>query len=296
MGKTAYLAIKPTNLNYLKALAWFLLSLLVSCCNDGITKYIGHNLHPWEVTFFRFLFGILTLLPWMLYKGKQAFITSRLKLHLVRGILIFIAIGFWSQGIQNAPITTATIMSFTVPIFVLILAPIFLQEQVSWFVWLTTLIGFAGIFIVLQPHSMTLSPASIYFIVAAGLFGLLDIINKKYVNHEPRLCMLFYSSLIAMVLVSIPATLNWRMPTLHQLVWLLVLGGGSNLILYCLLQAFSLANASALAPFRYVELLISMIVSYSFFQEMPDKYSYIGAAIIIPCTLLIGYHQSRLKA
>jgi S-adenosylmethionine uptake transporter len=271
------------------------LSLIVSCGNDAITKYLGESLHPWEITFFRFLFGVITLLPFMLYQGKQAFQTSRPKLHIVRGMLIFVAIGLWGQGIKSAPITTATIMSFTVPIFVLLLAPIFLKERVSWPMWLATIIGFVGILVVLQPDSKALYQGTLYFIIAASLFGLLDIVNKKYVTTEPMLCMLFYSTLFAMGFVLIPAIYHWRTPASYELFWLVVLGGGGNLILYCLLRAFSLANASSLAPFRYLELLISMAIGYIFFQELPNPYSYLGAVIIIPCTLFIGYYQSRAQ-
>jgi S-adenosylmethionine uptake transporter len=270
-------------------------SLIVSCGNDAITKYLGRYLHAWEIAFFRFLFGVVTLLPWMLYQGKRSFKTSRWQLHLIRGLVVCVAIGLWGQSVKTVPITTATVISFTVPIFVLILAPVFLKERVTWPMWLATLIGFLGILLVLQPNSTSLNKESFYLIMAAGLFGLLDVINKKYVTNEPVLCMLFYSSLVATLGVIIPALQHWHTPNTQALLWLAALGGGSNLILYCLLRAFSLANASSLAPFRYLELLISMGVGYSFFQEMPSKYTYLGAIIIIPCTLFIGYYQSRMQ-
>lgn len=280
-------------MKYFKAIFWFTLSLIVSCGNDAITKYLGHTFNPWEITFFRFAFGILTLLPVMLYQGKSAFITHRWKLHFLRGLFVFVAISLWSQGIKVSPITTSTIMSFTVPIFVLVLAPIFLKERVTWPMWLATLGGFVGILFVLQPDAHTFNQGSLFFIIAAILFGMLDILNKKYVTQEPMLCMLFYSTVVALILVTFPAMQVWRTPTNYELIWLLALGIGSNLILYCILRAFSLTDASSLAPFRYIELLISMVVGYVFFHELPSSYSYLGAAIIIPSTLFIGYYQAR---
>lgn len=270
---------------------WFMLSLVVSCGNDAIMKYMGTYMSPWQVAFFRCLFGTGSLLPLMLYHGPVSFQTPRPWLHVLRGGLLFIAISLWSHGVKAAPMTTATIMSFTVPIFVLLLAPIFLQEHVTWPMWLATLLGFGGIVLVLQPSHWSFPSA--LFVLAAMLFGLLDIINKKYVTQEPMLCMLFYSTLVAMVLLALPAIYAGPMPRSHALWWLLILGISSNLILYCLLKAFALASASALAPFRYLELLISMGVGYVLFQELPTGSSYLGAAIIIPCTLLIVYSQRR---
>lgn len=231
----------------------------------------------------------------MLYQGKKSFKTRRPLLHLVRGMVVFLAIGLWSQGIKAAPITTATIMSFTVPIFVLLLAPVLLKERVTWPMWLATLVGFVGIILVLQPdtQSFRLHSSSLCFLLAAMLFGLLDIINKKYVTQEPMLCMLFYATLVAIALIAFPAAHVWCAPTGHQLLWLLALGVGSNLILYFLLRAFALADASSLAPLRYLELLISISVGHIFFQELPHGHSYLAATIIIPCTLFIGYYQSR---
>jgi S-adenosylmethionine uptake transporter len=278
-------------MNYLKAIVWFVLSLIVSCGNDAITKHVGAHMSPWQVAFFRCFFGVVTLLPLMLHQGQVSLKTHRPLLHVMRGVLLFVAIGLWSHGVKEAPITTATIMSFTVPIFVLLLAPIFLRERVTWPMWVATLVGFGGIVLVLQPSYWSFYGTSSCFVLAAGVFGLLDVINKKYVTQEPMLCMLFYSTLAATVLLALPAIYAGTMPPGHVVPWLLVLGITSNLILYLLLKAFMLTNISSLAPFRYLELLISMGVGRLFFQELPSRHSYLGAAMIIPCTLFIVYYQ-----
>jgi S-adenosylmethionine uptake transporter len=230
----------------------------------------------------------------MLYQGRVSFQTHRSLLHVIRGVLLFVTISLWSHGVKEAPITTATIMSFTVPIFVLLLAPIFLKECVTWPMWMATLVSFGGIILVIQPTQGSFHSASILFVLAAALFGLLDIINKKYVTQEPMLCMLFYATLTATILLIFPAMrAGTIIPTGHALLWLLALGIGSNLILYFLLKAFTLTSVSSLAPFRYLELLISMGGGYLLFQELPSRNSYLGAAIIVPCTLFIVYYQHR---
>ena len=224
-----------------------------------------------------------------------AFRTQRPWLHGVRGALLFVAIGLWSHGIRVSPITTATIMSFTVPIFVLMLAPLLLHERVTWPMWLATLVGFGGILLVLRPSDWSLQPGTVLFMLAAALFGFLDVINKKYVTQEPMLCMLFYSNLVAAMLMIGPLVYNWQPPSQTTLLWLGVLGIGSNLVLFFILKAFALAHASTLAPLRYLELIISMGVGYLFFQELPSTSSCWGAALIIPSTLLIVYHQGRTE-
>jgi len=282
-------------LNYLQAILWFVLSLVVSCSNDALMKYTGATISPWQVAFFRCLFGTISLLPLMVYYGSTSFTTHRPWLHVLRGGLFFIAMALWSHGVKVAPITTTTLMSFTVPIFVLILAPLFLHERVTRPMWLATLMGFGGIVLVLSPGRFAFHSAALYLVPAAFLFGLLDVINKKYVTQEPMLCMLFYSNLGATLCLAWPALTVGTMPDQHALAWLLVLGVGSNLILYFLLRAFALTGASSLAPFRYLEWVISMAIGYVLFQELPATHSYLGAAIIIPATLVIVYAQSQNK-
>jgi S-adenosylmethionine uptake transporter len=211
----------------------------------------------------------------------------------MRGGLLFIAMSLWSHSIQEVPVTTATIMSFTVPLFVLLLASIFLQESVTWSMWIATLMGFGGIVLVLPPVHWSFSSTFVLFVSAAMLFGLLDIINKKYVEQESMLCMLFYSTLTATLLLAFPAMYVGSMPTGYTLLWLLGLGIGSNLILYFLLKSFTLTSVSSLAPFRYLELLISMGVGYVFFGDLPPRHSYWGATIIICCTLFVIRAQRR---
>ncbi len=272
------------------------MSLVVSSSNDAITKYIGTRIDPWQVAFFRCLFSVGSLLPLMLYYGSVSFQTHRPWLQVLRGGVLFVAISLWSHGLEVVPITTATIMSFTVPIFALLLAPTFLKERVTGLMWVATLLAFCGVVLVLQPQHRSFSIASVNFVIAAFLFGMLDVVNKKYVTKEPLLGMLLYPTLVAAILLALPAMYAESIPTKYDLVWLSILGIGSNLILYFLLKAFALASVSSLAPLRYLELPISVGTGYGLFRELPASHSYLGAALIILCTLLIVYtQQGNLK-
>ena len=279
--------------NYTKGIFWFFLSLGISCLNDAITKYLGCAIGIWQLSFFRFLGGTITLLPIMVYKGRQTFTTTRIYLHIIRGLFLLLAMGLWTYGATVAPITTVTIMSFTVPIFVLILARIFLKEKVPFSVWIATLLVLVGIIGVLKPTIWSYHYASLGLIIAGGGFGILDILNKKYVNKEPIYCMLFYPSLVATLLIWLPALYTWQPITLQQLGWLGILGVGGNVILYCLLKAFSKVAATTLAPLKYLELPLSASVGHICFKEIPSAQSCLGAAIIIPATLFIIYRQKK---
>ena len=127
------------------------------------------------------------------------------------------------------------------------------------------------------------------------MFAVLDIVNKKYVVKESLIAMLLYSNL-ATLLFTIPFLIgDFVMPTEKQLVLLFILGAGANMLLYFLLKAFALADASYLVPFRYTEILIAGLMAYIFFGEKLHDNTIIGALFIIPSTLFISYRASKNK-
>jgi S-adenosylmethionine uptake transporter len=278
---------------YMLGIAWFILSLVISNLNDVIAKYVGSDLHFAQTTFCRCFFGMLSLLPFMIYGGIKSFKTPRPIMHVIRGSLLYFGIAIWILGLNLVPIATATIMTFTIPLFILIMAPIFLGEKVSARLWIATLVGFVGVIIVFNPSHDTFQPISLILLLSSLMFATLDIINKKYVVKESMLSMLFYSAVVTSVLGFYPAYMFWQDITTHQLVLLAILGAGSNLILYCLLKAFSFVQASAVAPYRYLELVLSAFVGFVVFSEIPAMATYIGTLIIVPCTLYVASQQIK---
>ena len=113
------------------------------------------------------------------------------------------------------------------------------------------------------------------------LFAILDIINKKIVTSEPIIIMLLYSSIVVAIISFIPMVLYWELPSIFDLFLLLILGINSNLVLFFILKAFILADISALAPYRYLELFVSGIASYLIFYEIPQNNILYGGLIII---------------
>lgn len=276
---------------YLIAVLWFILSLISSSINDVISKYIGHRLHAYEVTFFRFFFGTITLIPFIWYYGAGTLKTSRPMVHFARGGLLFLGIAGWTYGLSVAPVTTGTVVTFTIPIFVLVLGIFFLKEHIIWQRWVVTLVAFIGLVITLDVSADDFNPKVLIFILAAIGFSVLDIINKRFVVKETMISMLFYSAIVTAFL-SLPfAIANWTVPTNYELVLLATLGASANLLLFFILKAFSLADATALAPYRYVELLVSAIIAYIVFGEIPSESTIFGALLVIPSTLFIIYSE-----
>ena len=121
-----------TNSKYLTGISWFILSLVVSVINDSISKYAGIRLPSIEITFFRFFFGTIILTPMILYYGAASIMPKNFPVQIARGLLLFAGMSSWAYGLTVAPIALATVISFTIPLFVLVLAYFCLEEDITW--------------------------------------------------------------------------------------------------------------------------------------------------------------------
>lgn len=284
--------------NSIAAVTWFVIGLVISVFNDSITKLLNQDIASLTVAFWRFIFSTIVLLPLVFYYKFNSISTKKLHFHALRGLILAASMSLWAYGMRFVPISTVTLMSFTIPIFTVLMAGVFLRERVLPGTMIATLIGFTGSVLTLSPSGISFSSTSVIFIVASILFATLDILNKLLLNdNEKTLPMMFYSNLFSAIFVMfIPNTFtNVLNVNAYNLFLLFLLGVGANLILFCILKAFSKASASFLAPIRYVELLISAVVGFIFFSESISMNTLIGGSCIVLSSVLID-RRIRLKS
>ncbi len=278
-----------------KGVSWFFASLFIGVGLDVIQRLLGKTLSGEEITFFRFFLGTVALLPFLCHRWlKKGFqVTQFWAIHLFRGFLLFSGMVLWCHGLRLVPLSTAIALNYSIPFFTLILSRLLLKEKVNAMRWLTTFIGFLGICIVLKPQSIVLDVRPCIILVSSFLFALLDVFNKKYVCKESMLNMLFYTAFFTCLFSAYPAWKHYWYGFWDNLNLLVLLGVGANLIFYCLLKAFKYMDASALAPFRYCDFFISVLLGFLFFSEKPAPSTYIGFTIIVPCTLFLTHREIK---
>lgn len=154
--------------------------------------------------------------------------------------------------------------------------------------------GFVGVIAILSPDSTNYKV--LIFVFSSISFAALDIINKKFIIQESIICVLFYSALITTILALPFALSNWKSPDIYQFILLLILGFSSNLILFFLLKAFLLVDATALAPYRYFEIVISAFLAYGVFEEIPDINILYFLLLLISLMLFNCLKSNKLKA
>ena len=281
---------------YYQGVIFLLLMMITSCANDVIAKYIGQRLDPIEVIFFRFFFGFVTLLPFAFSRGFKVFKTRQLTTNIMRGILGAVSFYLYNSALVYLQIVEVVTILWTIPLFVLILSMIFLNESISLARWFATGIGFIGLaFVTMYDSGISFSFKLVYLIPAAAafLFAVQDIMIKKMIDTDSKITMLLYFSLVTTALTIVPAIFVWKNPTHFELFMLLLYGAFANLMQYFIFRAFAATDLSALAPYRYLEFLFSALAGFLFFAELPGLNVIIGAIILIPCTLYLGYSENK---
>jgi len=277
---------------YAQGVFWAVMISVVSVTNDVLMRFLGERLHPVEISFFRFFFSMISILPLMVSSGVTLFKTERPMMHALRAILGAVALGLCCYSVNIMPLSENTTIMFCEPLFLLPLAYIFLKEKVDAPRWIATIAGFIGLMIILRPGTDAFRIVAFVPMTAAILFALSNIMVKK-MTGEHASTMLFYFGVGTTLFGLIPLPFFWEMPTLNELGLLVLLGIGGNMIQVCLFRAFSATEASALAPFRYVEFIISALVGYILFSQIPTVWIFGGGIFITLSILYITIIETR---
>ncbi len=277
---------------YAQGVFWAVMISVVSVTNDVLMRFLGERLHVVEISFFRFFFSMVSIFPFMLSRGLEPFKTTQPKMHVLRAILGAAALGLCCYSVNIMPLSENTTIMFAEPLFFLPLAFILLKEKVDTPRWLATMVGFIGLLVILRPGTDAFHVVAFVPMTAAILFALSNVMVKK-MTGEHAFTMLFYFGVGTTLFALIPLFFFWEMPTLNELGLLIMLGIGGNMIQVCLFRAFAATDASALAPFRYVEFIVAAVFGYLFFSQIPTIWVFGGAALITASTFYITVVETR---
>jgi drug/metabolite transporter (DMT)-like permease len=273
---------------------WILAASVLFSCMAAVVKTLGARLDSFQIAFFRCAFGLLVILPFMLRAGPQVFKTRRPVLHIVRALTGVTAMfcGFYS--ITHLPLADATAISFAKPLFMIILAVLFLGETVRWRRWSATAVGFAGVVIMVNPGAHGLDPA-----MMAALFGTLCVavvvvLVKRLATTEAPLTILFTFGVVSTIVSALPAALVWQAPSGAELVLLVLVGALGAAGQSCAIRGFRTGEATAVVPFDYSRLLFAGALGYVLFGDIPTVETLAGAALIVGSTLYIALREARL--
>ncbi len=275
---------------------WMILAGTGFTLNGLLVKTLSAGgMDPFQTSLARVFFALVALAPFIWRVGPSAFRTRHPVIHILRGLFGGAAMMCGFYALSHLPLATVTALGFTQPLFTIVLAVLILSEPVRWRRWAATAVGFLGVVVMLRPGSgafewVLLAPLTMAFCIAMAV-----VLVKRLPVGESHTAMLVYFCVASFLLALVPAILNWRDPTWEE--WILLAGVGvlGMMSQACILRAYRAGEATFVAPFDYSKLLLATFVGYIFFAEVPDAWTWGGAAIIITSTYYIVWRE-RVRA
>lgn len=263
--------------------------------NHSLVRVVTEELHPLEASALRFLWALPIMLPWLLRGRGTVLRTRRHGLHLATaGLTVVMTVAFFI-ALSQMPLAEATALNFTAPLFTTIIAALMLKERVEFARWGATVIGFIGVLIILRPGFAEIPPVALLPMFGAFLLAWWFIAVKRLSATESTATITIYQTLWSALLLTLIAVPVWITPTWATLGYSAAMGGLGTTGIIFTSRAFSMAEASIVAPLDYVRLPFIAIVAYIAFGEVPDGLSIVGALIITASAIYIVRRAARLE-
>jgi drug/metabolite transporter (DMT)-like permease len=255
----------------------------------GLTDIFPVN----QVVFFRATLGALFMLPWVFSVGLTGLQTKRMPLYVWRMIWSFFGAVTWMYGIAYMPLADASALMFTMPLFTVMFAALWLAEKPSRHRWSATVAGFVGALIIIRPGLIELSLPAIATLVAAASFSVALIATKSLTRTENPNVMVFYLYGLMIVPSLVCALWDWRSPVAGDIPLLVALGLCTVGAQQCQTRAFGVAPASLVVIVNYLQLPMIAVLGYVIFGQSTDIWTWTGAAVICGSTYYVSYRESR---
>lgn len=277
-----------------RGILWMLASAFAFTAMLGTVKPASQNLHPFEVTFFRHFFTLIAMLPWILRLGPGTLRTKRFPLIALRGLLGFISTILWFYSVPKLALADATAINFTAPLWATVFAAVVLHEPVRLRRWTATAIGFAGVLVVVRPGFQEFSVWALVMLCGAACWGSQHIVLKMLSRTEPTNVIVCYHAILLTPAALILALFVWQTPGLVDILWLLALGALGTVGHLALARSFAAAEASVVLPFDFSKMPIAAAIGYVAFNEHPDLWTWVGAAIIVAAATYIARREAQI--
>ena len=286
-------AAKVPRTALVRGILWIVLSgLLFSVLNAGL-RYVALDLPAMVTSFLRFCFGILFILPILWHRGLSVFHTRSPKLQVARNLVHTFAFAIWYTALPLIPLAEMTALMFTGPLFVTMGAALFLGETVRWRRWAALVVGMIGVLVIVRPGFAQVTFGTLLMLSAVPVIAVSQLISKAQTRVDSTQTILCWQTLLLIVFFFPAALWQWQWPTLEQ--WLVlagcgIVGGAAN---YAMVKSFSLADISAVQPMTFLNIVSASILGFIVFADVPDLWTFVGAAIIVASTSYIAHREAQ---
>lgn len=281
------------------ALVFALLAFALLSVGDAVVKSMAGMWPGTAISALRYLLGAIGLGGGLFAReGVAGFSFPKLRWQLLRGLSVSISAVAFFSALQLMPIGEATAISFTSPMITALLAALILKEPLRRETWVASAVAFAGVLIILRPNFGLLGWVALLPVLAATGMAFLMIANRKVAGTGSALAMQFNVASIGAICLFFSAILGHysgfaffavAIPSVTVIAKCALIAVTATTAHACLFIATTRADASAIAPMTYVQLLLAGGFGWILFGERPDALALLGSAVIVSAGMYLWW-------
>jgi drug/metabolite transporter (DMT)-like permease len=254
---------------------------LIFAVLGAVVKVVSLSLTNEMIVFFRNFCSLFFILPWIWYSHPPGGVrTALFSLHLLRSMAGLGAMYCFFYVIGRLQLSESFLLMSTAPLFIPIIAYVWIREPVEHKVRGAIIIGFVGIILILKPGIGVFQPIA-FIGLGAGLMGAVAMVSiRRMSSSEPTIRIVFYFTVFGTLISAIPLIWLWQSPK-REIWWLLVLMGLLAAVgQFLLTKGYSLAPAAKVGPFSYSNVVFAMFLGWLLWGEGLDSLTWIGAFLV----------------
>ncbi len=271
---------------------------LIFAAQDGLSRYLASQYNVYVVVMIRYwFFAAFVIAISARRRGGLAKVikTQQPVLQLVRGALLAAEICVMVTAFTILGLVESHAIFACYPLLVAALSGPVLGERVGWRRWTAIAVGFVGVLIILEPGVKVFSPAAIIPLVSAFMFALYGLLTRFVARRDSAATSFFWTGVTGAVIMTIVGIPNWQLMTQSDGLWMAVLCVTGAMGHYTLIKCYEVAEASAVQPFAYLQLVFASAIGLTIFGEVMELNVMIGAAIVVMAGLFTLWRE-RQKA
>jgi len=247
----------------------------------ALIKVVSFSLNNEMVVFFRNVCALIFILPWLWYSRPPGGVrTGCFQLHLLRSIAGLGAMYCFFYTIAQLQLSQAFLLVSTAPLFIPVIAYVWIREPVANNVRGAILIGFAGIVLILKPGFGMFQPVALVGL-AAGIFAAMAMVSiRRMSTTEPAIRIVFYFAVLSSVISAGPLVWSWQSP--RREIWglLILIGLLATVGQFFLTKGYGYAPAAQVGPLVYANIVFATCIGWIFWGETLDLLTWSGAFLI----------------
>ena len=272
-----------------RGIAFMCAAVMVLPVMDALSKHLTEGYSPVQIAAVRFGCLLILLVPAALWRsGGAALRPAGRNMLLLRGILLSTSSVLFISALAHVPLASAQSITMVFPLIVTAMSPWVLGEHVGPVRWTMVGVGFLGGLMIIRPGLEPVGPGQFFALGAAVAYAAYALLTRRMAGGTSRITQLLWTVIGALVLTGAMAPFAWTPPALDDLALMALCGVLSGTAHLMIIAAYSEAEASAVVPFSYLQIIFGATIGYLVWGTFLDALSWTGIALIAGAGIVVA--------